>query len=296
MMLGTRDTFTYFQCGQCNTVQISRLLGSLNRYYPGSYLSFTPRDRLVQRLKGYRLGWDLFRTPRIGFVLRRLFGASPYAYFLKDIRSSRRQPVLDVGCGNADLLSQMAWAGFTNLTGCDPFLPEDQKSPDDRLTLIRAPIDGVRGRYAAIMFNHSLEHLTDPLATLRHAADRLVKDGLLLIRMPVPAEAWRIYGADWVQLDAPRHLHLLTPDTCIRLVEPLGLRWIKTEFDSSEFQFWGSEQYKRDIPMMSETSFAQDPKSSLFSIDDIRLFKEEAARLNARQEGDSAYLLFQKRT
>lgn len=33
--------------------------------------------------------------------------------------------VLDVGCGLGELLMQFYNSGMTNLTGCDPFVPED---------------------------------------------------------------------------------------------------------------------------------------------------------------------------
>jgi hypothetical protein len=59
-------------------------------------------------------------------------------------------------------------------------------------------------------------------------------------------------------------------------------------FDSTEFQFWGSEQYAKDIPLRSNRSYAENPEQSIFSRKEIESFRNRAAELNQKKEGDSA--------
>jgi len=46
------------------------------------------------------------------------------------------------------------------------------------------------------------------------------------------------------------------------------------DYDSKGFQLWGSEQYLRDIPLNDERSYNIDPKRSIFSDCDIKVFEK----------------------
>jgi hypothetical protein len=41
MMFGFRDEFEYFQCSACFCLQIKNIPGSLEKYYPKNYYSFS---------------------------------------------------------------------------------------------------------------------------------------------------------------------------------------------------------------------------------------------------------------
>jgi len=91
-----------------------------------------------------------------------------------------------------------------------------------------------------------------------------------------------------VQLDAPRHLFLHTLKSMEILAAGSGFKVRDVVFDSTDFQFWASEQYQRDIPLKDKRSYALDPANSLFSPSEILRFKETARELNRNGEGDSA--------
>jgi len=96
--------------------------------------------------------------------------------------------------------------------------------------------------------------------------------------------AFEIYGADWVQLDAPRHLYLHSRDSFMRLAKQHGFKIVRLDDDSDGFQFWGSEQYKRDIALTDAT--AHSKKQPLFSNTELAAFDARAAKLNAEHRGD----------
>jgi SAM-dependent methyltransferase len=117
--------------------------------------------------------------------------------------------VLDVGCGNGDFLVQARRAGWRAL-GVDA-------DPRAVATCERAGLDAVVGTIEsvdlaprtldAVTFAHVLEHLHDPRAALRRTHELLRPGALLWIATPnVNAAGHAHFGADWLGLDAPRHL------------------------------------------------------------------------------------------
>jgi hypothetical protein len=110
-----------------------------------------------------------------------------------------------------------------------------------------------------------------------------------VIRVPVADSwAWRAYGTDWVQLDAPRHLFLHTRQSIELLSKRAGLKVVRVFHDSYAFQFWGSEQYRRGIPLRDPRSYGEDPQTDLFTATEIAEFERRSVKLNREAAGDSA--------
>jgi SAM-dependent methyltransferase len=196
--------------------------------------------------------------------------------------------VLDVGCGSGRLLYLLRLAGWTELLGVDAFLPADRRYANG-LEIRRATLAQVDGGWDTIMFHHAFEHLPDPQATLQEVAERLAPGGVCLLRLPLAdSEAWTRYGVDWVQLDAPRHLFLHTRRSLERLAADAGLAIDAIVHDSYELQFWGSEQYRQDIPLLSEGSYRWGAGAPLFSAAQIAAWREESEMLNRAGRGDQA--------
>lgn len=178
--------------------------------------------------------------------------------------------------------------GFQNLTGVDAFIKEDIYY-ENGVKLLKKDLSGIDGRFDFIMLHHSYEHMSDPLGTIQ-ALYRLLKPGrYVLIRIPVASShAWESFGENWVQLDVPRHLFLHTVKSMGLLADQSGFVLEEIVFDSTDFQFWGSEQYRRGIPLRGSRSFAENPRNSIFSKKDINGFKARAKELNEKQMGDQA--------
>jgi len=180
--------------------------------------------------------------------------------------------------------------GFTDLTGIEPYIEHDLDYGNG-VVVWKRTLDELDGKYDFIMLHHVLEHMADPLGTLEHVHRLLKRERFALIRIPVAGTyAWRTYGSDWVQLDAPRHLFLHTERSLTTLAERSGFEVTDALYDSTGFQFWGSEQYRRNIPLL-DTHASQNkasPRSSLFSKAELRSFKERAEKLNLSRDGDQA--------
>ena len=72
------------------------------------------------------------------------------------------------------------------------------------------------------------------------------------------------------------------------LADRVGFRVACVACDSTDFQFWGSEQYLKDIPLRDVNSYAENPEKSIFSEEEILSFKLMSIELNKNNDGDQA--------
>lgn len=294
MMLGLRDPFTYQECGRCGALQVARIPADLDRYYAPPYYSFHPA-----RLAPWPVRWlrrrladhALEGRSAAGATLARVAGLPLLLAGLRDAGIRRAARVLDVGAGAGQMLFQLHDYGFHHLTGIDPFLERDLVYPNG-VTVRRAALEETGGQYDLVMFHHSFEHVPDPLATLAAAAERLGPGGWVLVRTPVAAASWRHYGADWVELDAPRHLHVHTHASLRTLAARAGLQVTAVQQEAYSLEIWGSEQYRRGIPLTDPRSHWRGGAGRVFSRREMRRFQARARALaRAGEAGRAAFWL-----
>ena len=292
MMFGTRDRFPYFQCGDCGCLQIAEVPADLSKYYPSGYYAHLGagseatgvRDLLRRRRNRYALA----RTGVVGRLLDALF---PYPH--RAIRRclsreglDRDSPILDVGCGSGELLRELDGAGYRQLLGVDPYVAAEVELPGGG-RIVKGTLQEVEGEFDLIMFHHALEHVPDQLPTLRAAARLLSPGGTCLVRVPIVSSyAWEHYGEDWVQIDAPRHFYVHSIESLERVAAQAGLQLVEVEHDSTELQFFGSELYRRDVPLCEG--------DGAFTRREMREFRRRADALNREGRGDSAAFYFRR--
>jgi SAM-dependent methyltransferase len=77
--------------------------------------------------------------------------------------------------------------------------------------------------FDAITLHHVIEHLHDPVGTLRLCRKLLKPGGVISIATPnFNAEGHRLFGKDWFPLEPPRHLLLFTPPSLRQALERAG--------------------------------------------------------------------------
>lgn len=296
MMYGTRETFRYFQCARCLCLQIDQIPADLGRHYEGGYYSYQLAMRKSNPLKRWatrtRDRWAVFGGGAIGeYLYRRAPLIELHALQPLQLKAGSR--VLDVGCGAGYLVFALGELGMHHAMGIDPFVPEPIVY-DNGVVVKKQALEQTQGPWDAVMFHHSFEHLPDPNAVLRQVSERLAPGGRCLLRVPiVSSQAWQTFGVDWVQLDAPRHLYLFAHESIRHLAQANGFELEGVRHDSTAFQFWGSEQYRMDIPLHDPQSHAKAP-GRLFTAEQIAAFERRSAELNAVQQGDQAAFYLRK--
>jgi 2-polyprenyl-3-methyl-5-hydroxy-6-metoxy-1,4-benzoquinol methylase len=291
MIFGMRDKFVYFECTTCGCVQIDEVPANLADYYPSAYFAFKPQHKLAKAhwratLDHHRFRAALFGTSWLGSLANAI--AKPLNYVEWARHSGVRQDarVLDIGCGAGKLLVRMKHAGFEQCVGVDPYIGETLNYANGATVRAQTLTEFARtnsNSFDFIMLHHALEHMPHQQTVLEHVKAMLSPNGRILIRIPVAAcFAWRTYGADWVNLDPPRHLYLHTQQSLALLAEQVDLDIIKTVYDSTARQFVGSELWQRDIAL-------EEPSPERKAIEAQKpVFELKANKLNAANDGDMA--------
>ena len=287
-LYGTGEEFEYVQCPSCRSLWATRREPDLARYYPaGYYARFAPgRSGLKRRMKRMRAAGARGEGSVAGVLLAHVFGSPPFMRWMTPFAAGPQSRILDVGCGAGELLLHMSDAGFTRLTGVDPFIDGDIEYAEG-VRVLRRPLAEVSGAFDVIMMHHVLEHAEDPAAMVREAAALLGPGGGLLLRTPLAGGyAWRTYGSNWIQLDPPRHRCILTRDAVELVLERFGLRILRWEYDSTAFQFWGSEMARRGLPVARQRPTDAQPWKGVFTPGEVRKMERRAAELNREADGD----------
>lgn len=275
----------------------------LKNHYPEDYYSYNQKIQKTNPIKTFlqkqRCRVVFFNR---GYKLNKLIKAFvplPYEMLKKCnpvINSANltgfNDPILDVGSGsNSWWLNQLRDLGFSNLVAIDPYI---KKSCVTRgIVTKKEDISKHTGIYKLITLHHSFEHMPNQDSTLKSIRKLLTDDGICIIRIPTCSSyVWKNYGVNWVELDPPRHLYLHSLKSIELAAKNNGLKLFKTEFDSTEFEFIGSEQYKSEIAMRDENSYFTNPEASIFNQNEINEFKNKAKKVNVNKEGGRAAFFF----
>jgi SAM-dependent methyltransferase len=208
---GTRGDFQVAVCSSCGAGRTLPLVPTeqLGELYPDDYNAFRLPTEPVARL----LATALFEA-RYQKALR--------SVPLRALRSLTAGRLLDVGSGRGDLgvvLHRRGWevVGLEpSPDACEEACGRGIRSLRGTLTSAGAKLDAP---FDAVTFNHSLEHVVEPLDDLVHARGLLRDGGIVIVSVP-NFGSWqrRRFGTYWFHLDLPRHRSHFTPAGLERLL------------------------------------------------------------------------------
>ncbi len=154
--------------------------------------------------------------------------------------------LLEVGCGRADLGSWFVRRGWS-VVGIDPSAQAcavaRSRGVQARVGTL-ASVEIEPGAYDAIVFRHSLEHVTDPVDNLRRAHEALRDGGVTIVTVP-NFGGWqsRRFGAHWFMLELPRHRFHFNAKALQMMLVQAGFQSVETSTSSMSAGLPGSIQY-----------------------------------------------------
>lgn len=287
MMFGTREEFEYYKCSECGCLQIKEFPKNIQDYYPSNYLPESEYSTLKKYLRRKREISVLSGNGILGKILTNLFGYPLEYSWFTETNIKKTNSILEVGCGKGDLLKLFFDAGFKDLMGIDPFLEKDFTY--NNLKILKKDLSQINDVFDLVMFHHSFEHLNNPHETFNMLKNIVKRKGEIIIRIPlIDSFAWETYKTNWVQLDPPRHFFLHTVKSIKYLCDIYGFHIRKILYDSNSIQFWGSEQYRRQIPLMDSNSLLLKYNNSIFRKEELKQYEQKAVELNNNKQGDMA--------
>jgi 2-polyprenyl-3-methyl-5-hydroxy-6-metoxy-1,4-benzoquinol methylase len=139
--------------------------------------------------------------------------------------------VLDFGCGaGKNLLALRAEHTKWKLYGFDISANKEVITIGNDISIIYDDInklkDSFNHEYFDIIYmNNVLEHLSDPIQTLKDLKHLLKNDGTIIIEVPnIDSIKFKIFGKYFSSLDIPRHLYDFSPKTLSIICEKSGLK------------------------------------------------------------------------
>jgi SAM-dependent methyltransferase len=215
-LVGLPGEFPVVRCRRCGLVYLNLrpTPTALAGYYPDEYYPIDQRRETPEAIAVARGLLRRVRTATRGRSLR----------------------ILDVGCG-AGLFLKFARDAGHEVLGIEPseaparYGRQVYGLPIETGTL--ETVDLPADAFDVVVMWHVLEHLPDPVETLRTVRRILKPGGLLLLGVPnVASLEASVFGRRWFSLDAPRHLTHFTPDTAGAVVERAGFALDRIENSS----------------------------------------------------------------
>jgi predicted SAM-dependent methyltransferase len=133
--------------------------------------------------------------------------------------------------------------------------------------------------YDAIVMNHVIEHMLDPVAVLRECHRLLKRGGTLVLTTPnVNSYGHECFQAAWLGLDPPRHLHLFSQTTLAVVAQRSGFQECRAWTSAARAQSFATGSYEIQRCGRYALSLKPRPQAELMSL----LFQLRALRAHSR--------------
>jgi len=232
--------FSYLKCQGCGLVFLSP------RPEEKEILQVYEQDYYGEGLQKFH-SW--LEAPRLFFAWNRMRRVKKFF--------PRPGKALDIGCGQGTFLQLLKGQGW-ECHGTE--LTVDSATRASRLGISVSVGEIDENRFPPHSFDlislwHVLEHLPNPLKTLKSSSRLLKKGGVLAISTPNIDSLQAEVGRDqWFHLDPPRHLYLYSPRTLEQMIGSLGFRLLKMHHFSLEQNPYGWMQSLLNLSGLPENS------------------------------------------
>ncbi|ABQ92745.1 class I SAM-dependent methyltransferase [Roseiflexus sp. RS-1] len=209
----TLDNRIYYlyQCRICGLVYLSPRPDTpeeIAEIYPSTYESYVTKRRFFVMMMR-KIAW----RPEIAEIIG---------------RTSPSSNIIEIGASTGEFLHELRKNGRKFLTGVD-INSEIAKIAKDRynLNFLVGQLENLNlpaRSFDMVIMRHVLEHLPDPVLTMKTVANILKPEGYCIITVPnIDSHTSRIFGPDWYGYQIPRHFFLFPQHTLTRIFEIAGL-------------------------------------------------------------------------
>lgn len=237
-----KKKFDYFKCKDCQSVFLVNT--KFTKKYYETYYNF---DGYYTQSVGFKKSLENFFDTYSQKKKQDLITSS--------IKKAKKIKILDVGAGEGKFLSSLDSNIFKKYG-----IELDKKSYElckkKKLTVYNEDIlkkDFKREKFSVITLWHVIEHIPNPQKLLKKLATILEDDGIIVVATPnIASMGFKLAGAKWFHMDAPRHVVLFNEVGIKKLTEKNGFTVQAVQSDRFEFPldlFWSMKQAKKNVIM-----------------------------------------------
>jgi 2-polyprenyl-3-methyl-5-hydroxy-6-metoxy-1,4-benzoquinol methylase len=205
---GRQGRYPLARCAGCGLLRLhpQPAAATLAAAYSATYAPHT-RGGLSGRAKGWLERRAVRRLPDLFHAPRR---------------------VLDVGCARGDLLLAIRESGNARVAGVELAAQAADEARQRGLDVRTGTLEEAGfpdDSFDTVVLSHVLEHVADPLETLREVRRVLAPGGAVVLWLPNAASVEaRVLRGYWIGYDAPRHLTTFSVATLASTLERAGFR------------------------------------------------------------------------
>ncbi len=184
--------------------------------------------------------------------------------YLADIKPGK---LLDVGCGNGDLLAKFRDLGW-DVQGQDTDIKAKEFAEKNyNLTVHLGSLESIgftENTFDAIILNHVIEHIINPIALLSECYRILKLGGVLIAVTPnILSTSHKFFGQYWRGLEPPRHLYLFSELTLKEIASKSGFTNFQTLTTAAHGHYFALSSLELKKHHFSETKDCKHKSSSL---------------------------------
>jgi len=209
----------HFSLEKCDTCELTRTSPVLNQTELSPYYCTDYYGSSDKKFNSLIESWTIWSNNRLARQILNSTG-------IKNSPVNQSARIMDIGCGRANLLKAFS------RKGCQCFGVERSDFPDDpsleNITIYKQdfldiPVEN--NSFDIVVIWHVLEHLTDPVATLKKVQQILKPDGSLVVTVPnFGSLQSKLFGKHWFHLDLPRHTYHFTRQSLLPVLDKFGFK------------------------------------------------------------------------
>ena len=253
-LLGVPGSFSVWACPGCGILRLWPVPEDLSAYYPPEYSAYiAPLIEIGKKRPWHSRQWAISLGPdgALRQLARGRLKSNEIARLLWEALDEGWVPrsFLDYGSGTGRALRYAEQLGMRPV-GVDRSSNTLKAAHASGLDLRVGsyedlPLDGEV--FDIIHLSHVLEHVLEPVEALSALRPHLDPNGRIVVLVPNAGGGLaELFGADWFQLDAPRHLWGFTPNSLELAMREAGFEVVKTSFNGAGHAIYESIRYSME--------------------------------------------------